>query len=56
MIDIIRIMEGFILFRDPESSIMFFSDVSHWTFVSKNYVYAAQTLIGDGVLVSFRCV
>lgn len=47
-------MEGLLLFRD--TAIVYFSDVSHWTFVSKNYVYAAQTLIGDGVVVSFRCV
>jgi len=54
VIDIIRIMEGFLSFRDSESSLLYFSNVSHWTFVSKNYVYAAQTLIGDGVLL-YRC-
>jgi hypothetical protein len=52
VIDIIRIMEGLILFRD--TSTVYFSDVSQWTFVSKNYVYAAQTLIGDGVVL-YRC-
>ncbi|KAF8444105.1 hypothetical protein L210DRAFT_3533827 [Boletus edulis BED1] len=56
VIDIIRVMEGFIwLSKTYEGGrIMYFSDVSHWTFVSKNYVYAAQTLIGDGVVL-YRC-
>lgn len=50
-------MEG-LLYRNtyPGGSIAYFADVSQWTFVSKNYVYAAQTLVGDGVVVSFRCV
>ncbi|KAI9573071.1 hypothetical protein HD554DRAFT_2013575 [Boletus coccyginus] len=54
-IDILRIMEG-LLYRNsyPGESIAYFADVSHWTFVSKNYVYAAQTLIGDGVVI-YRC-
>jgi len=55
VIDIIRIMEGLILYRDtyPGGPVAYFSDVSQWTFVSKNYVFTAQTLIGDGVL--HRC-
>ncbi|KAN0082458.1 hypothetical protein V8E55_008253 [Tylopilus felleus] len=52
VIDIVRVMEGFVL--QPEERIAFFWDVAHWTFVSKNYVYAAQTLIGDGVVL-YRC-
>ena len=55
MIDAIRVMEGFIYLPVTYQGgrIRYFSDVSHWTFVAKNYVYAAQTLIGDGVVVSF---
>ena len=47
-------MEGLILYRDtyPGGPVAYFSDVSQWTFVSKNYVFTAQTLIGDGVVVS----
>ena len=58
MIDIIRIMEGLILYRDtyPGGPVAYFADVSQWTFVSKNYVFTAQTLIGDGVVVSFVLV
>jgi hypothetical protein len=54
VIDIIRIMEGLILYRDtyPGGPIAYFSDMSQWTFVSTNYLYTAQTLIGDGVVVS----
>ena len=53
MIDIIRTMQGFILYRDTYKGgpIAFFSDVSQWTFVSKNFLYAAQSLLGDGVIV-----
>ncbi|KAG8214984.1 hypothetical protein J3R82DRAFT_8387 [Butyriboletus roseoflavus] len=56
VIDIIRIMEGLILYRDtyPEGPVGFFSDVSQWTFVYKNYVYTAQTLLGDGVISVHR--
>ncbi|KAF8550419.1 hypothetical protein OG21DRAFT_1419724 [Imleria badia] len=56
VIDIIRVMEGFILLPStyPGGRISYFSDVSHWTFVAKNYVYAAQTLLGDGVVL-YRC-
>ncbi|KAG9308520.1 hypothetical protein JVU11DRAFT_3070 [Chiua virens] len=51
VIDIIRIMEGFALSRDPAG---YFFNVSHWTFVTKNYVYAGQTVIGDAVIL-YRC-
>lgn len=55
MIDIIRIIEGFISYRDtfPGGSIGYFSDASQWTFVYKNLVFSVQTLLGDGVVVSF---
>lgn len=58
IIDIIRIMEGLILYRDtyPGGPISYFSNVSQWTFVTKNYLFTAQTLIGDGVVVSFGFV
>ncbi|KAF8552348.1 hypothetical protein OG21DRAFT_149628 [Imleria badia] len=56
IIDIVRIMEGLILYRDTYvgGPVAFFSDVSQWTFVAKNYVFTAQTLIGDGVIL-YRC-
>lgn len=47
-------MEGLILYRDsyPGGPIGYFSDLSQWTFVAKNYVFTAQTLMGDAVVVS----
>ncbi|KAG9313790.1 hypothetical protein JVU11DRAFT_6150 [Chiua virens] len=56
VIDIIRIMQGLILYRDsyPGGPIKFFSDVSQWTLVCKTYIYVIQTLIGDGVML-YRC-
>ena len=47
-------MEALILYRDtyPGGPTAFFADVSQWTFVSKNYVYTIQTLLGDLVIVS----
>ena len=53
MIDIIRVAEGFVLYRDAYSngSIGYFSSLSQWTWVWRSYVYTAQTLIGDGVVV-----
>lgn len=58
VIDIIRVMEGLILYRDtyPGGPVAFFSDWSQWTFVSKNYLFTVQSLIGDGVIVSFTSV
>ncbi|KAF8553469.1 hypothetical protein OG21DRAFT_1441794 [Imleria badia] len=55
-IHIIRVMEGLIMYRDTYRGgpIAYFSDVSQWTFVSKNHVYTAQTLIGDSVIL-YRC-
>lgn len=55
VIDIIRAMEGLILYRDtyPGGPVAFFADVSQWTFVAKNYAFTVQTLLGDGVVVSF---
>ncbi|KAF8436521.1 hypothetical protein L210DRAFT_3548252 [Boletus edulis BED1] len=55
-IDIIRTMEGLILYRDtyPGGPVGYFSDVSQWTLLSKTYVYIVQTLIGDSVVL-YRC-
>ncbi|KAF8129476.1 hypothetical protein EV363DRAFT_1584542 [Boletus edulis] len=53
VIDIMRVMDGLILYRDT-GPIAYFADVSQWTFVAKNYVFTAQTLIGDGVVL-YRC-
>ncbi|KAF8548468.1 hypothetical protein OG21DRAFT_1423003 [Imleria badia] len=56
VIDIIRIMEGFIFYQDsyPGGPIAYFSEVSQWTFLAKNCVFTAQTLIGDSVVL-YRC-
>ncbi|KAF8129481.1 hypothetical protein EV363DRAFT_1337278 [Boletus edulis] len=56
IIDIIRTMEGLILYRNtyPGGPIAYFADASHWTFVYKGYVFTAQTLIGDSVVL-YRC-
>ncbi|KAG9313806.1 hypothetical protein JVU11DRAFT_6167 [Chiua virens] len=55
MIDIIRIVQGLILYRDtPTGPTGYFADVSQWTFIAKNYIYTVQTLIGDGVML-YRC-
>jgi len=53
IIDIIRVTDGLILYRDT-GPVAYFADVSQWTFVAKNYVFTAQTLIGDGVVL-YRC-
>ncbi|KAG9309611.1 hypothetical protein JVU11DRAFT_10272 [Chiua virens] len=53
VIDIIRIIQGLIFSRGiPGGPDNFFGNVSHWTFVYKNYIYTAQTLVGDGL---YRC-
>ncbi|KIJ62334.1 hypothetical protein HYDPIDRAFT_94801 [Hydnomerulius pinastri MD-312] len=56
VIDVIRVVDGLVTYRDtfPGGPVGFFSDVSQWTFVYKNYIYTAQTLIGDGVIL-YRC-
>ncbi|KAN0082390.1 hypothetical protein V8E55_008185 [Tylopilus felleus] len=56
VIDFVRTMNGFILYRDtyPGGPIAYFADVSDWTFVAENFVFTAQTLIGDGVVL-YRC-
>ncbi|KAF9238251.1 hypothetical protein BU15DRAFT_47951 [Melanogaster broomeanus] len=56
VISIIRVVEGLIIYRDafPDGSMGYFSHPRHWTTVSGGSVYAAQTLIGDGVILH-RC-
>lgn len=56
MINIIRLLEAFILDRDtyPGGSIAYFVNVSRWTFVYRFYVFTAQTLLGAAVVVSFE--
>ena len=51
-------MEGLILYRDtyPGGPLGFFSDWAQWTFVAKNYLYTVQSIVGDGVIVSFILV
>ncbi|KAI9573141.1 hypothetical protein HD554DRAFT_1146173 [Boletus coccyginus] len=56
VINIIRVMYGLILYRDtyPGGPVAYFSDISQWTFNAKNYVYSAQTAVGDSVIL-YRC-
>ncbi|KIJ62366.1 hypothetical protein HYDPIDRAFT_176509 [Hydnomerulius pinastri MD-312] len=56
VVDIIRIEEGLVLYRDtfPGGPPAFFADVAQETFVFKNAVYSLQTLLGDGVVI-YRC-
>ncbi|KAG1729894.1 hypothetical protein EDB19DRAFT_1897124 [Suillus lakei] len=56
VIDIIRLENGFVKYRDtfPGGPAAFFQDISQPTFLSKNILYAFQTMLGDGVLI-YRC-
>ncbi|KAF9238252.1 hypothetical protein BU15DRAFT_75407 [Melanogaster broomeanus] len=56
VISIIRVVEGLVIYRDafPDEPLGYFSDRTHWTIVSGGSVYAAKTLIGDGVILH-RC-
>ena len=53
VINMTRVMQGLVLYQDssPEGSIGYFSSLSQWTWVWRSYVYTAQTLVGDGVVV-----
>ncbi|KAF8128943.1 hypothetical protein EV363DRAFT_386672 [Boletus edulis] len=53
VIHIIGIMDGLILYRDSYQGgpTSFLSGVSQWTSVSKNYVYTAQTLLGNSIIL-----
>lgn len=55
IVDIIRLEDGFVKYRDifPGGPVAFFQDISQPTFVTKNLIYALQTMIGDGVVVCF---
>ncbi|KAG1864840.1 hypothetical protein F4604DRAFT_1656903 [Suillus subluteus] len=54
--DIIRLEDGFVKYRDtfPGGPAAFFEDISQPTFLTKNILYAFQTMLGDGVLI-YRC-
>lgn len=56
VIDIIRLEDGFVKYRDtfPGGPVGFFEDISQPTFVTKNLIYALQTMLGDGVVI-YRC-
>ncbi|KAG1850909.1 hypothetical protein F4604DRAFT_1592709 [Suillus subluteus] len=55
IIDIIRLEDGFVKHHDiPGGPVAFFQDISQPTFVTKNLIYALQTMIGDGVVI-YRC-
>ncbi|KAG2137585.1 uncharacterized protein EDB93DRAFT_1231198 [Suillus bovinus] len=55
IVDIIRLQDGFVKYRDfPGGPVAFFQDISQPTFVTKNLIYALQTMIGDGVVI-YRC-
>ncbi|KAG2363144.1 hypothetical protein BDR07DRAFT_1405044 [Suillus spraguei] len=55
VIDIIRLEDGFVKHGNiPGGPVAFFQDISQPTFVTKNLLYALQTMIGDGVVI-YRC-
>lgn len=55
VIDIIRLEDGFVTHGNiPGGPVTFFQDISQPTFVTKNLLYALQTMIGDGVVI-YRC-
>lgn len=55
VIDIVRLEDGFVKYHDiPGGPVAFFQDISQPTFVTKNLIYALQTMIGDGVVI-YRC-
>jgi hypothetical protein len=53
VVDIIRLEDGFVKYRDtfPGGPAAFFQDISQPTFLTKNILFAFQTMLGDGVLV-----
>lgn len=55
-VDIFRLEDGFVKHRDilPGGPVAFFQDISQPTFVTKNLIYALQTMLGDGVVI-YRC-
>ncbi|KAG1771536.1 hypothetical protein EDD22DRAFT_976864 [Suillus occidentalis] len=56
VVDIIRLEDGFVKYRHvfPGGPVAFFQDISQPTFVTKNIIYALQTMLGDGVVI-YRC-
>ena len=49
-----HVLDAFIWYKGPGGAIGEFSDISYWVNVMKTVTYAAQTIIGDGMLVSNR--
>ncbi|KAI0317717.1 hypothetical protein OF83DRAFT_1083427 [Amylostereum chailletii] len=49
-IDIRRLVEGFIINKSLPTAL-WFEDISRFTFVFKNAIYAAQTLVGNGIII-----
>ena len=47
-----HVLDAFIWYKGPGGAIAEFSDISYWVNVMKTVAYAAQTSIGDGMLVS----
>ena len=56
VIGIIRLLDAFIVFAhaSPMGPVGYLSNGSRWTFVSRQYVFTVQTLLGDGVIVCGR--
>jgi len=56
VIHIVRVMEGLILNGNsyPGGPNAWFANAAQWTFVWENYVYVAQSLVGDMVVI-YRC-
>ncbi|KAG0700782.1 hypothetical protein DFH29DRAFT_930246 [Suillus ampliporus] len=56
VVDIIRLEDGLVNHGDmfPGGPTSFFQEISQWTYVTKNEIYALHTLLGDGVVI-YRC-
>ncbi|KAG1778940.1 hypothetical protein EV702DRAFT_967251 [Suillus placidus] len=56
VVNIIRIEDGLVKYRDTflGGPVAFFEDVSQTTYLIKNALYVAQTLLADGVMI-YRC-
>jgi len=50
-IDIDRLFTGFIKLRKDEELVKYFGDISQATYVTKNAIYALQTVLGDSVVI-----
>lgn len=51
---VVRVEDGLVKYRNtfPGGPVVFFADLSQYTFTIKNVLYILQTLVADGVVVS----